>query len=260
MRICDELSCTGCLACADACKVQAISIKKNRQGFSYPVINDAVCVNCGKCTTICPVNVQKKNKAAITPFACWDKDDKERRAATSGGLFTCLAKKFINDGGVVYGAAYSSDMKVIHKKITSLDEICQIRGSKYVQSDTFRVYEKVKTDLKAGQKVLFSGTPCQVAALKNFLGKDYEKLLLVDIMCHGVPSPLIYEDYCTWLENKQKSKLSKLNFRYKKPGWTVFSMKADFENGKSYVSSKYEDPFHCFFSLGGRSDVKAILL
>ena len=151
----------------------------------------------------------------------------------------------------MYGAAYSSDMKVIHKRITSSDEICQIRGSKYVQSDTFRVYEKVKTDLRAGQKVLFSGTPCQVAALKNFLGKDDENLLLVDIMCHGVPSPLIYGDYCTWLENKQKSKLSKLNFRYKKPGWTVFSMKADFENGKSYVSSKYEDPFHCFFSLGG---------
>lgn len=260
MKICDELSCTGCLACADTCKMQAISVKKNGQGFSYPIINDAVCVRCGKCVSVCPVNVQKKNKAATTPFACWDKDNEERKSATSGGFFTCLAKKIVKDGGVAYGAAYDSSLKVVHKRITSLNEVAQIRGSKYVQSDTSQIYKKVKADLSIGQKVLFSGTPCQVAALKNYLGKDYENLLLVDIMCHGVPSPLIYDDYRRWLENKQKSKIRKLDFRYKKPGWTVFSMKADFENGKSYVSSKYEDPYHCFFSLGGRSDVKAVLL
>ena len=251
MKICDELSCTGCLACADTCKMQAISVKKNRQGFSYPVIDDSVCVHCGKCVSVCPVNVQKKNKATTTPFACWDKDDKERKSATSGGFFTCLAKKFVEDGGVAYGAAYDSSMKVVHKRITSLNEVTQMRGSKYVQSDTSQIYKKVKADLSIGKKVLFSGTPCQVAALKNYLGKDYENLLLIDIMCHGVPSPLIYDDYRKWLENKQKSKVRKLDFRYKKPGWTVFSMKADFENGKSYVSSKYEDPYHCFFSLGG---------
>lgn len=251
MKICEETLCTGCLACEDICGARAISVQKNKQGFEYPNIDDTKCVNCGRCASVCPVNVQKKNVATQIPLACWNNNSKERISATSGGIFTTLAKKIVEDGGIVYGAAHNQEMKVVHTRIDTKDDIFRLRGSKYVQSETHHIYSAVKQDLALGKKVLFSGTPCQVAALKNFLGKDYGNLLLVDIMCHGVPSPLIYADYKTWLEDKYKSKIRKINFRYKKPSWTVFSMRVDFENGKKYIASKYDDPYHCFFSLGG---------
>ena len=247
MKICEDSLCTGCLACVDACKKNAISVKKDFQGFSYPLINNDVCVHCNTCISVCPVNKQKKNKMASFPYACWDENKQERKAATSGGVFTCLAKNIISNGGVVYGAVYDFDMRVIHERICSLDEANRSRGSKYVQSDTLHIYKKVENDIKKGMKVLFSGTPCQIAALKNYLGKEYDNLLLIDIMCHGVSSPLVYDDYLEWLEEKKKSKLCGLNFRYKKPGWSVFSIKADFCNASPYISSKFEDPYLIFF-------------
>ena len=165
MKICEDSLCTGCLACVDACKKNAISVKKDFQGFSYPLINNDVCVHCNTCISVCPVNKQKKNKMASFPYACWDENKQERKAATSGGVFTCLAKNIISNGGVVYGAVYDFDMRVIHERICSLDEANRSRGSKYVQSDTLHIYKKVENDIKKGMKVLFSGTPCQIAAL-----------------------------------------------------------------------------------------------
>lgn len=246
-NICDMDACTGCLACRDGCPQNAIDFKENEQGFVYPVINEDKCVNCGLCASICPVNSPDKNKKTDKVYACWNKNLSERRAATSGGVFTLLARKVIDNGGVVYGASFRDDMAVCHIRAESIEDIQKLRGSKYVQSNTDGIFKKVKADLDNSKKVLFSGTGCQVSALRNFLRKEYSNLYCVDIVCHGVPSPLVYKDYLKWLESQNDSQIKELSFRYKKPSWNVFSMKADFENGKTYMASKYKDPYLAFF-------------
>lgn len=251
MEICNNSACTGCLVCVDTCATGAISVQINAQGFNVPSVDEAKCVGCNRCKAVCPVNEQKKNPMAKTVYAGWVKNKSARLAATSGGLFTILAKKFIASGGVVYGAAYVDNMNVAHIRVDREQDVERLRGSKYVQSNTYSIYHLVRQDLNSGRRVLFSGTPCQVGALKNYIGNADDNLICVDIMCHGVPSPAFFSDYRKSLEIQYGSKMKKLNFRYKKPNWTVFSMKADFENGSKYMASKYQDPYLCFFSLGG---------
>lgn len=250
MIICKEDACTGCMACISVCAKSAVTIVYDNAGFAHPQISEAKCVGCKRCQQICPVINQNKNKTIGQIYAAWQKNESERLAATSGGVFTIIAKKFIEDGGVVYGAAFDEDNVVKHIRADTMTDLLCIRGSKYVQSDTSAVYERVAYDLKSGTRVLFSGTPCQVSALKSYT-KHQVDLFCIDIVCHGVPSPRVFKDYIENLNYKYHSKAEKINFRFKSPGWSVFSMLIQFQNGAEYISSKFKDPYLGLFLAEG---------
>ena len=251
MKICEEEFCTGCTACVHSCPVHAITIKTDKKGFLRPVIDDSRCIQCGKCNRVCVVNNPNKHEHKGHVYACWSLDRDKRRRSTSGGLFRLLAEKVLIAGGVVYGAAFDDAMHLVHKRVNNQTALLELLGSKYVQSDLGDIFVQVKEDLKNERTVLFSGVACQIAALKNYLGKDYPNLFCVDVLCHGVPSPLVFKEYLKYMENRYKSKAKIVNFRFKKPNWTVFSMKIKFESGKTYVKSKFRDPFLYFFLVGG---------
>lgn len=251
MLACDGESCTGCMACASACNKNAISPVEDEHGFTHPYVDKSLCVSCGKCAKVCPVNVQHKYKQTDEIYACWQLDGKKRFEATSGGTFMTIAEKFITDGGVVYGAAFDDAFEVKHIRVDNINDLIRLRGSKYVQSTTSGIFESVKADLQNDIRVLFSGTPCQVSALKNYLGKDFEGLYTIDIVCHGVPSPRVFKDYLTVIKNKYEEGIASISFRYKKPCWSVFSMRIQFTDGQKYIANKFKDPFLYFFLAEG---------
>lgn len=256
IQLCSADKCNGCEACANICPHFAISMNPDKHGFLHPFIDEEKCVNCGLCKKACSIENSNANRNSVkVVYAAWNRNREVRLASSSGGIFTLLAEDVLKSNGVVYGAALI-DHSVQHIRINFPDDISKIRGSKYVQSHISNIYKQVENDLKSGKQVLFSGTPCQVQGLKNYLGKTYSNLVCVDVICHGVPSPMVFRDYLVCLEEKQDSRVCSLSFRYKKPGWTVFSMKANFENGSSYINSKFKDPYLYFFSSGGgRFDV-----
>ena len=239
------------MACASVCQKNAIRPLEDEHGFIHPQVDEAQCINCGKCARVCPAIIQNKYKQTRAIYACWQLDEKKRFEATSGGAFMTIAEKFVADGGAVYGAAFEEDYVVKHIRVDNSENLTKLRGSKYVQSVTYGIFESVKKDLQSGIKVLFSGTPCQVSALKNYLGKDNEKLYTIDIVCHGVPSPKVYREYLSYIEEKYCEGIDSINFRYKKPSWSVFSMKIHFIDGRKYVANKFKDPFLYFFLAGG---------
>ena len=251
MKICDEALCTGCMMCAEVCPKSAIDYRTNVQGFWYPHIEERKCIGCKKCEKVCPINIDNKYKKTDDIVAAWNRDKDIRLSSTSGGVFYSLAKCVLDNGGVVYGAALDASNEVYHKRIASIDELHLLSGSKYVQSNNGGCYRKVKDDLTGENMVLFSGTPCQVSALKSFLGKEYKNLICIDIVCHGVPSPRVFKDYVDYVSRKYSSTPQRINFRYKKPCWSVFSMKIDFKNGSTYTASKFKDPYLYFFLVGG---------
>lgn len=251
MEICNKKDCTGCLACVSICKKGAIRYIYNEQGFRYPVVDGNLCVGCNQCKKVCPANNQVKNSKTDSVYAAWNKDNIARLEATSGGVFLLLARQIIVQGGTVYGAAFDERFSVKHQRVDNVEDLKKLRGSKYVQSDTLGIFEKVKDDLVSGRTVLFSGTPCQVSALKGYLGKEYTNLVCIDLVCHGVPSPLVFRDYLNELRQKYGSEPATVSFRYKEPCWSVFSMRIKFKNEKVYQASKFMDPYLYFFLAGG---------
>ena len=185
--ICNKDNCTGCFACYNICPKNAIKMVEDNNGFIYPEIDKEKCVNCKLCEKICPsinkVQYYKKQKC----YAMYSKDEKVRVKSTSGGIATTFSINVINSGGVVYGAAYDKNCAVKHIRVTDIDGLKKLQGSKYVHSYINDTYKRVKEDLKNNREVLFIGTPCQVAGLKKFLSRDYDKLILVEIICDGVP-------------------------------------------------------------------------
>lgn len=251
MKICDRDSCTGCMACASVCSKNAIKAVEDSHGFTHPVVDSDRCINCGSCVKVCPTNTQPKYKKTEEVYACWQLNKKKRFDATSGGVFMTIAEEFIASGGVVYGASFDENFVVRHTRIKSLENLKKVRGSKYVQSVTYGIFETVKSDLLTGTRVLFSGTPCQVAALKNYLGKEYKELYTIDIVCHGVPSPKVFREYLSNIKDKYRQNIASINFRWKRPSWSVFSMRICFTNGEEYRANKFKDPFLYFFLAGG---------
>lgn len=186
--ICDIKKCTACGACLNACPKQCISYKKNYLGHLYPTINRKKCINCHICSKVCQVNHPWPLNAPLTSFAGIHKNLKDYKSSTSGGAATAFAQKIISEGGVVYGCAWNTNLTVEHIRLDDLDDVERLKGSKYVQSKiSSTLLIKLKEDLKLGRKVLFIGTPCQIAGVKSFLRKDYDNLFLVDLICHGVP-------------------------------------------------------------------------
>ena len=192
IRIINKRDCCGCEACIQICPKHCILGKVDSEGFMYPVVNQNECVECGLCETVCPVHNQFDEKDPLKSFAAQNNEDKDLLASSSGGVFVLLAKDIINKKGVVFGAKFDTNWTVIHSYTDTLGGVKEFMGSKYTQSRIGDCYKDVKTILESGRLVMFSGTSCQVAGLKRFLRKDYPNLLTVDVICHGVPSPMVW--------------------------------------------------------------------
>ena len=209
--------CCGCRACSEICPKKCISIEKNKKGFFIPVVDKQNCIDCGLCERVCPVlNVNKKEYPDRKLYCAYNKDAEKRKEGSSGSIFYVLAEFVISKGGYVCGAAFDEDLQLRHKMINTLEEVIPLMKSKYIQSNTDGIFVKVKKQLINNQYVLFVGTPCQVQALYNFLGKkEYEKLILVDFICHGVPSQELFDRCIRQYEEDNNCKVVDFCFREK---------------------------------------------
>lgn len=244
MEICEKERCTACRACMCICPKDSITFQEDEKGFAYPVISDS-CVNCGACLKVCPRNTgMVLNTNTPEVFAAFSKDKQIRKNSSSGGLFSEVAKYILDQGGVVFAARLNGNQKeVIFDCCKTIEELNLFQGSKYVQSNPGLIYRQIKKVLSDGIKVLFVGVPCQVDGLKKYLHKDYSNLVTIDIICHGAPSPKLWREYLEKLEASQQAKASSVSFRYKKPNWTRFSLKVDFDNNTTIRNSKFDDPY-----------------
>ena len=220
IRITDKKDCCGCHACVSVCARHSITMQEDNEGFLYPVVDASTCTDCGLCEKVCPIINQDEPRKPLKVYAAKNRDEEIRRQSSSGGIFTPLAEAVIREGGVVFGAKFDKDWNVIHAWTDTIEGIAYFRGSKYVQSTIGDTYREAREFLKQGRKVLFSGTPCQIAGLRKFLRKEYDNLLTVDVVCHGVPSPLVWRKY---LEETRKN------------------LRAGREVGKNTVSSSLMD-------------------
>lgn len=234
--------CSGCSACFAACGKKAITMEKDNEGFYYPKIDDKICVSCSLCKKICPEKSFNEKKEPII-YAAYAKNHDIRKSSSSGGIFSLLAKKILDENGIVIGAAMSEDFYYAkHIAVTSEDDLKLLRGSKYIQSYTGNIFETVKNALLNNKKVLFSGTPCQVVGLKSYLPETLqENLLTVDFICHGVPSPFIWEKYIKAREKEAAAKAVAVSFRKKINGWNNYSLFIEFSNGKIFSESVREN-------------------
>mgnify|MGYP005883298997 FL=1 len=235
--------CCGCTACVNICPVKAISMVPDEEGFLYPVIDEEKCIHCNMCRKTCDFVKKHDWQSMKQPraYAAKMKSDKERAASQSGGMFAVLSEVVLDRGGVVYGAGFDSNFDVVHKRAVTKEERDAMRGSKYVQSSMGNNFEKVITDLRAGKYVLFSGTHCQCAGLRSLLEMKRiktNKLFLVDIICHGVPSPKVYKAFRNFMMDKHKGKLEGFKFRNKKFGWDYY-VESTYINGKEYDTTLY---------------------
>ena len=195
IKILDKYNCCGCEACRTICPVECINMSEDNEGFLYPHVDDALCLNCHLCEKVCPILNPKQDRTPVEVIAAQNLNEKERLKSSSGGVFSLMAADVIRQGGVVFGAAFNEQWEVEHQYVEQIEDIIRFQGSKYVQSRIGRAYEYAEEFLKHGILVLFSGTPCQIAGLKRYLRKDYDNLITVDFICHGVPSPGIFRSY-----------------------------------------------------------------
>lgn len=242
--------CCGCGACADICPMHIIKMQKDGLGFLHPYINKKEkCIDCNHCNLVCSNQKEKRYIWNVGEVECaYSYNSELKKKCSSGGIFGEIARDFIRRGGVCFGAAFDVDYSVKHICIEHEKDLPKILGSKYAQSNTAGVFMKVKEKLKNGKPVLFSGTPCQVAAVKSFLSKDYDNLFLIDLFCYGIPSPDVWQ---AWLKHIcSNRKISSINFRDKTEGWDNYSLRIEFENGEIYRKNKKDDYFLATFSKG----------
>lgn len=231
-------NCTGCYACASICPQKCITMQENKEGFFFPEINSAECIRCNLCDKVCPVIHEPDRSLQTLAYAVKNRNEGERQDSTSGGIFSLLAGNVIDRGGIVFGAAYGDDFVVRHIAVTSRTELPRLRSSKYVQSVIGKSLQDVETALKSGRQVLFSGTPCQCSGLKAFLRKDYDNLLLVDLICHGVPSPKVWQTYIDYRASKENggTRPVRINMRSKATGWGRYGYSIEFDYGEDYIT------------------------
>lgn len=209
----DKKDCCGCTACVSACSLQCITMKRDEEGFLYPVIDKEQCISCGLCEKVCPMNHPVYENRTQAVYATYVKDEQQRMKSTSGGIFYAIARWVIEHGGIVYGAAFDVDFKLRHVGVKSLDELQKLRGSKYLQSDLGSVFCEIKEHLKKYRWVYFVGVGCQVAGLYSFLRKEYKTLITSDLVCHGVPSQLMFDWHLDYLRKKEKGEITSYSFR-----------------------------------------------
>lgn len=230
--------CCGCTACASVCAHDAITMKPDALGFLYPEVDKDKCTDCGLCEKVCPFLNEGEKHIPLETYAAINKDEKNRLASSSGGIFTLLAMDTIADNGIVFGARFDKDWQVKLDYTDSMEGIAAFRGSKYVQARTENAYILAKKFLIQGRKVLFTGTPCQIAGLKKFLRKEYQNLLTVEIVCHGVPSPKVWEKYLNELPTSNKGSIISISFRDKSLGWKKYSFSLRYSHTEKNVNSE----------------------
>lgn len=248
IRLDKKENCCGCSACYSICSKNAIKMKSDKEGFLYPEINEELCINCGLCDKVCPIiNKTEEIQCKQEAYLVQNKDKKILKESTSGGAFTAIAEYVIDNNGVVFGASFDEDFKVMHSYAESKDELVKFRNSKYVQSDIDESFQNAKKFLKSGRLVCFSGTPCQIEGLKKFLMKDYDNLITVDVVCHAVPSPLIWNKYRNFISNSENIQNAK--FRDKEPYGYDYSQISIETDKKTYFSGVESDAYlRAFFS------------
>ena len=249
MDLCKTGLCTGCSACANACPEQCIQMAADAEGFLRPKIDSSQCVVCGTCQNVCPVLHPKAHSHETVAYAAVHKDDAIRLESTSGGVFSLLCQWVLDHGGIVFGAAYADDFSVAHGCVEQASDLSKLRTAKYAQSAIGDSYRRAKTFLEQGRYVLFSGTPCQIGGLRTFLGKDYGRLLTVDLICHGVPSPAVWEHYIQYRgeQDAQGERPTSINLRSKESGWAGYSIRFDYAGGQTYRMPNSQDPYlRCF--------------
>ena len=248
----DPKDCCGCTACASICAHDAITMEPDALGFLYPKVDESKCVDCGLCDKVCQFNdnyERSLNLEQPIAYAARHKDIDEVMKSRSGAAFVAISDYILEKGGVVYGAGYKDHFRVAHKRASTKEERDEFRGSKYVQSDLTGVFRQVKEDLKNGLTVLFSGTPCQTSGLNAYVGKKLrENLILVDIVCHGVPGPFLWRDYLAFIEKKQGDTISVVNFRDKELfGWKAHHESFKFVKGGGKMTFTYLFYKHIMF-------------
>lgn len=238
IHIVDKKDCCGCGACAQRCPRKCITMQSDKEGFAYPVIDTKQCTNCGLCNKVCPVINQGPMQQPIATYAATNSNGAIREQSSSGGIFTLLAEETINNGGVVFGAAFNEEWQVGHICVDNINDIKKLRGSKYVQSHIGNSYAMAEKFLKEGKEVLFNGTPCQVAGLKKYLRKEYKNLKTVDFVCHGTPSPKVWKMYLDEVCRANNiGNITDIQFRNKAEGWKKFSLQITYtgNDGKERI-------------------------
>lgn len=244
INVSKKIDCCGCGGCAQACPVSCIRMVADAEGFLYPKVDATLCISCGSCTSACPMLLQGRKPARETEvYAAQCHDDELRRTSSSGGVFSLLAERILTEGGAVFGAAFAEDWSVHHIMIDSAEDLPLLKGSKYLQSRIENTYHQAETVLRSGRAVLFTGTGCQIAGLKSYLKKDYDRLYTAEVFCHGVPSPEVWKKYLQMQKEAYNSTIGEVYFRYKTFGWHRFSMVLRFARGEVYERSHDEDAF-----------------
>ena len=235
-------NCCGCTACYNACKSGAIKMRPSDEGFLYPEVIKALCVNCGRCESVCPVNHPPLLNEEYIGYVTQSQDDGLLSQSTSGGFMDALYKYVLDDlGGLAAGVAFDKCFLPKHIIVDSYDAAKAFRNSKYAQSDLGDVFSQIKKLLSDGKTVLFVGTPCQVGGLKAFLYKEYDNLITADLVCRSVPSPLLWRKYLDFQESRYRSKVRSAAFRKKTYGYHSGTLEIVFENGKRYNGSNRVD-------------------
>ena len=238
----DRTHCTGCSACAAACPKDAIALVRDREGFAFPQVDLEKCVRCGICTRTCPMLQEREPRPLPAAFAAWNREADIRRDSSSGGAFSALADYVLEGGGVVFGAALDGKQHLRHTACFRKEDLWRLRGAKYVQSDLEGVFREVRKCLETRQ-VLFSGTPCQVDGLYRYLGTRPENLTTCDLVCHGVPSPGVWEDMARYIEKKRGRELQTVRFRNKVEGWKNSHFTAVYDDGTVDTHPLYETEY-----------------
>lgn len=268
-KILSKQLCTGCTSCMNICPKHAIHMEENNEGFKYPVIDKNKCIDCDLCKKTCPVLNTKSNESIDKCYVGYNKNSEERLSSSSGSIFSLVANTILDENGIVIGAAFDKNNVLRHIAINKKKELYKLKGSKYLQSELDNIFTYVKDNVD-NKKILFVGTPCQVSGLKAFLRKDYDNLICIDLFCHGVPSPKLFNKYIKELEHRFNDKLEFFNFRDNTSGWDSYSYTAKFKNNtftelasnnnysKLFLSdiALRESCYNCNFKLGNKySDI-----
>lgn len=249
MNLCKTELCTGCAACANSCPKNCIHMEPDVEGFLRPNIQADICIECGLCESHCsvlhPIGNWSSDQAGTNAYCVHYKDDAIRSTSTSGGAFTALCEWVFQRNGVVFGAAYDTLFQVVHVRADDMATLGKLRTAKYAQSQIGNSFQEVKKLLNEGRYVLFSGTPCQIAGLSSYLGGAHERLVLVDLICHGTPSPAVWQAYIRYRSqtDAQGAEPISVNLRSKKTGWPNYSVSFTYETGINYSVPNSADPF-----------------
>lgn len=255
IKLQNKKDCCGCYVCMNCCPVACIEMQNDMEGFAYPAVNEKKCIDCGLCEKVCPSLIDRQSRNPLHVYAVKAKSEQIRKNSSSGGVFSLLAEQVLQKRGVVFGACFDENNNVVHRYTQTKEGLDAFRGSKYVQSKVGSAYKIVEDFLRLGKVVLFSGTPCQIQGLHLFLRKYYPNLLTVDIICHGVPSPKVWNTYLAKLSKGiLHYKIENINFRNKQYGWRNFSFSLDFVKD-GHVIHLIEPKYLNYYMRGFLSDI-----